>query len=354
LPQRAGSAQPPRWSLVDLRQHAATQGLATPTLLTIERHLQSGAQVLLYLNRRGYAPVLFCPGCGWAAGCSRCDARLTLHRREARLVCHHCGQIEAIPVQCPECKAEIRPVGQGTERLEETLARIFAGVPIARIDTDTMRRKHELESMLASVDSGEVRLLVGTQMLSKGHHFPGVTLVVIVNADQGLFGTDFRASERLAQAIVQVAGRSGRAERPGEVLIQTAYPEHPLLQTLLQSGYAGFAESALTERARSGWPPYSRLALVRAEATSQSTPLRFLEAARKAVQSIPSNAVALFGPAPAPMRRRAGHFREQLLLQAKTPSALHALLNRWIPLLEALPEARQVRWSVDVDPAELF
>ena len=207
------------------------QGIATPTLLAIKRHLAAGGQVLLYLNRRGYAPSLFCPGCGWVAPCPRCDARLTVHLREHALHCHHCGAQRALPATCPGCGTEVKPVGQGTERIEETLATLCPGVPLARIDRDAMRRRGVLEEILRRVHAGELRLLVGTQMLTKGHHFPDVSLVVVLNADQGLFGTDFRAAERLAQTIVQVSGRAGRAERAGEVLIQTEYPGAPAAAT---------------------------------------------------------------------------------------------------------------------------
>lgn len=233
LPTRAGNAQPARVRVVDLRKHAHTDGIAGPTMLTIKQHLDDGGQVLLYLNRRGFAPVLFCPACGWSAACRRCDARMTVHQKENKLTCHHCGLDSAIPELCASCNAPAKPIGQGTERIEGTVARLFPGVTVARIDRDNIRRKGELEATLETIHSGAVRILVGTQMLTKGHHFPNVTLVVVLNADQGLFGTDFRAAERLAQNIVQVAGRAGRAERIGEVLIQTEYPEHPLLMSLL-------------------------------------------------------------------------------------------------------------------------
>jgi primosomal protein N' (replication factor Y) len=354
LPQRAGGAQPPRLALVDLRKNAQTQGVATPALLAIERHLEAGGQVMLFLNRRGYAPVLFCPACGWSAHCKRCDAHLTLHGRAGRLLCHHCGA-EADPItHCPDCLEETRPVGQGTERIEETLRRCFPEAPLARIDRDSIRRKGELEAALERVRRNEVRILVGTQMLTKGHDFPLVTLVVVLNADQGLFSTDFRASERLAQTIVQVAGRAGRAERAGEVLIQTEYPDHPLLTLLLSGGYDAFAQGALEERERTHWPPFARLALVRAEANASAAALAFLQAARAAARSSLPQYVRLLGPAPAPMERRAGRHRAQLLVHAPSHSPLQKFLRDWLPALEALPEARRVRWSIDVDPVELF
>ncbi|HEY6644551.1 primosomal protein N' [Povalibacter sp.] len=354
LPHRAADAKPPRLALIDLRAHAAAQGIATPTLMAMQRHLDAGRQVLLFLNRRGYAPVLFCPQCGWSAHCKRCDANLTVHRNSIALLCHHCGVQQTVATACPTCAAEVKPVGQGTERIEETVGRIFPNSPLARIDRDSMRRKGELEATLAQVDRNEIRILVGTQMLTKGHHFPNVTLVVVLNADQGLFSTDFRASERLAQTIVQVAGRAGRAEQPGEVLIQTEYPEHPLLTLLLRGGYEAFAEGALKEREKAGWPPFSRIALLRAEATQAAEPLQFLRAASAVAREHAVRGVSLWGPAPAPMERRAGRHRAQLLLQAATHGPLQRLLSRWIPLLETLPEARKVRWSIDVDPSEMF
>jgi primosomal protein N' (replication factor Y) len=256
--------------------------------------------------------------------------------------------------QCPNCAAPVKPVGQGTERIEETVERLFPDAPLARIDRDSIRRKGELETALARVDSNEIRILVGTQMLTKGHHFPNVTLVVVLNADQGLFSTDFRASERLAQTIVQVAGRAGRAERPGEVLIQTEYPAHPLLTLLLRGGYDAFAAGALAEREEAAWPPFSRLALLRAEATHSATPMRFLQAAAALAREQSVRGVKILGPATAPMEKRAGRYRAQLLLQAATHNPLQRLMSGWIPALEAMPEARQVRWSIDVDPGELF
>ncbi len=354
LPNRTAGASQPALHLIDLRKHAETQGIATPTVLAVKRHLDAGGQVLLYLNRRGYAPSLFCPSCGWVAPCPRCDARLTVHQREHRLHCHHCGTEQRVPEHCPNCSEVVKPVGQGTERMEETLARLFPDVPLERIDRDAVRRRGALEEALDRVTRGEVRILVGTQMLTKGHHFPDVSLVVVLNADQGLFGTDFRASERLAQTIVQVAGRAGRAERPGEVLIQTEYPEHPLLAQLVSGGYDAFASAALEERRQARWPPFARVAVLRAEAARRETPIEFLDRARELAEAMASRDVEVLGPAAAPMERRAGHYRAQLLLHAATHSPLQRLFSRWLPAIEDLPEVRKVRWSLDVDPLELF
>lgn len=357
LPERAGGAQTPILKLVDLRQHAANQGLSTPVMLNIRKHLDADGQVLVYLNRRGFAPVLFCPSCGWSAPCPRCDARLTVHKRQNKLVCHHCAYEQALSTTCPSCQSEVKPVGQGTERIEDTLQQIYPDAPLARLDRDSVSRKGELDTTLARVQAGEVKILVGTQMLSKGHHFPNVTLVVILDADQGLFSTDFRASERLAQSIVQVAGRAGRGDRAGEVLIQTEYPDHPLLQRLLNEGYDGFAVAALQEREQAHWPPFTRIALLRAEASDLSAAMRFLHAAQRLAlqQNAKQNKkIRVLGPAPAPMTRRAGLHRAQLLLHAAGPGPLQTLLAALLPTLETLPEAKRVRWSVDVDPIELF
>jgi primosomal protein N' (replication factor Y) (superfamily II helicase) len=353
LPERTGSAGVPKMTIVDLRAHEDRHGIATPSVLAIQRHLADGGQVLLYLNRRGFAPTLFCPGCGWTAPCSDCDARMTVHLRAHRLVCHHCGASAPVPFACPRCATEVRPVGQGTERIEDALDELFPRVPVVRIDRDTIQSRGEIETALERVHSGEARILVGTQMLTKGHDFPNVTLVVVLNADQGLFGTDFRASERLAQSIVQVAGRAGRASRPGEVLIQSACPEHPLLTRLLAAGYDGFAEAALAERAAAAWPPFSRLAVLRAEAASRDEALAFLSTARDAAAAEERGPVRLLGPAPAAMERRATRYRAQLLLESASRGPLQRLLALWLPRVAQLPQARRVRWAIDVDPLEV-
>jgi primosomal protein N' (replication factor Y) (superfamily II helicase) len=352
LPRRAGQALAPRLAIVDLRAHAVTAGLATPVVQAIERHLAADGQVLLFLNRRGYAPTLLCTACGWVAPCRDCDARLTVHQRSGRLRCHHCGADSALPKTCPQCGFEVRPVGQGTERVEERLGELFPQVPLVRIDRDAVRGQSDMDAALHSINSGAARILVGTQMITKGHDFQNMTLVVVLNADQGLFSTDFRAAERLAQTIVQVAGRAGRGNRAGEVLIQTAYPEHPLLQTLLSEGYDGFARAALAERAASAWPPFSRLAVLRASATTAEAALAFLTEARR-VAGAP-RAVKLLGPVPAAMARRAARYHSQLLLESADRGALHQLLRTWLDKIAELPSGRRVRWALDVDPIDLF
>ena len=353
LPQRPGAAQAPRMSLVDLRSHAAEQGLSTPAMQAMAAHLKAGGQIIVFLNRRGYAPSLFCSACGWVAPCAHCDARMTLHARAQQLRCHHCGAHGAVPATCPSCGQALNPVGQGTERVEETLARLFPQAPLARLDRDTASARGAVQTVLGRVHSGEARILIGTQMLTKGHHFPEVTLVVILDADQGLFASDFRATERLAQTITQVAGRAGREARPGEVLIQTAFPEHPLLQRLLTEGYEGFAVSALKERREAAWPPYSRLALLRAEAKDSAGLDAFLRAAAYSSRLADEAAVQVLGPASASIARRADHFRAHLLLETAARSTLQRFLKKWLPLVEKLPGPPGLRWSIDVDPLEV-
>jgi primosomal protein N' (replication factor Y) len=353
LPQRPGAAQPPRMSLLDLRRHASEQGLSTPATRAIDQHLKAGGQVIVFLNRRGYAPSLFCNSCGWVAPCAHCDARMTLHRRALKLRCHHCGAQAPVPAICANCGQALLAVGQGTERVEETLTRLFPDAPLARLDRDTASARGSIQTVLDRVHSGDARILVGTQMLTKGHHFPEVTLVVILDADQGLFASDFRATERLAQTITQVAGRAGRESRPGEVMIQTQFPEHPLLQRLIAEGYESFAASALEERREAGWPPYSRLALLRAEARDRVGLDSFLQAASQAGVALNESAVKILGPATALIARRADHFRAHLLIETAARSSLQRFLSRWLPQVDALAGPAGLRWSIDVDPLEV-
>ncbi len=355
LPQRAGKALPPRLDLLDIRSSRLDGGLSPALIRMVSAELNAGNQVLLFLNRRGYAPLITCYDCGWVAECRRCDARMTLHMGSDILWCHHCGSQRRTDRNCPECgSAELHPLGQGTERLEEVLAQRFPDAAIARIDRDSTRRKGSLERLLTAIRRGEYSLLLGTQMLAKGHHFPDVTLVGILDLDQGLFGADFRAAERMAQLVVQVSGRAGRAEKPGRVIIQTRHPEHPLLQTLIRRGYDAFAREALVERRSAGLPPFGFQALLRAEAPKESLPREFLEQALAEAQDHVASGVELWGPVPAPMERRAGRFRAHLLVQASRRSDLQRLLKNWLPGIRELPSARRVRWSLDVDPQEML
>jgi primosomal protein N' (replication factor Y) (superfamily II helicase) len=352
LPRRASQAVAPRIVLVDLRANAVQAGISTAAVQAMQRHLREDGQVLVFLNRRGYAPTLLCTACGWIAPCKDCDARMTVHLSANRLRCHHCGADEPLPARCPQCGFVVKSVGQGTERIEQTLEKMFPGTPLVRLDRDVVRRRGDMESAMRRMASGEARILVGTQMVTKGHDFPNVTLVVVLNADQGLFSTDFRSPERLAQTLVQVAGRAGRGTRAGEVLVQTEFPAHPLLTSLLADGYDGFARTALIERRQASWPPFSRLAAVRTSAKTAEAALAFLTDARKLAR--PPRSVKLLGPVPAAMSKRAGRYHAQLLIESTERAALHRFLDEWLPQIEALPSARRARWALDVDPIELF
>jgi primosomal protein N' (replication factor Y) len=280
---------------------------------------------------------------------------MTLHYAQNRLRCHHCGSERPLDKQCPQCQSEeLIPIGMGTERIEQSLQTLFPDDVIIRVDRDTTRRKGALEQKLATVNEGKRCILLGTQMLAKGHHFPNVTLVGVIDIDQGLFSSDFRAMERMAQLITQVAGRAGRAEKPGEVLIQTHHPQHPLLQTLIKDGYGAFARQALGERQAAQLPPFSFLALLRAEAVDVQKPYEFLSEAKQLALQLGVASVMVSGPVAAPMEKRAGRFRAQLLLQANKRSELHRLLHPWVKQLEQSKTGRKVRWSLDVDPIEMY
>ncbi len=359
LPERAGAARPPTFRLIDLRQHPPQEGLSQPLLKALQTRLEIQQQSLVYINRRGFAPTLMCHTCGWVATCRHCAAHQTYHDQDERLHCHHCGASQSLPRVCPQCQSpDLRRLGYGTERVEQALRGQFPTARILRMDSDSTKRKHAMQQMLEQVHEGEVDILVGTQMLTKGHHFPKVTLVGVVNLDGGLFGVDFRASERLAQGLLQVAGRAGRAQLPGEVLLQTYHPQHPLLCALLEQGYGGFAEHALQEREQAALPPYTYLALLRAEAKQEADLTGFLKQARAVAESQIEQQhlanVEIFGPIPAPLERRANFHRAQLLCQAAQRGHLHALLQHWLWLLNELPIAKQVKWSLDIDPQNLF
>lgn len=352
LTERVAGATMPELELVDVERHDAPDGLSGPLLEAMRAALARDEQVLVFINRRGFAPVLMCRSCGWIAECPRCDARLTVHARPESLRCHHCGTQRPLPSRCPSCgDVEPLPVGIGTQRTEQALTQHFPVTPVIRIDRDTTRSGSRLEDTFAGIREERAAILVGTQMIAKGHHFPRVTLAAVVGADGAFFSADFRAGERQAQILLQVAGRSGRADRPGRVLIQTRHPEHPLLRTLLAGGYEAWAELALEERRALGLPPYGHLALVRAEAGDRALPERFLGAAAALLRAR-GGSVAVLGPVPALMARRQGRERMQLLLQAADRGSLHRLLATSMPELDALPDARRVRWSLDVDPLD--
>lgn len=360
LPERAGNAKPPVIGLLDVRSQKMEHGVSAQLLHKMQQHLEQGSQVLLFLNRRGFAPVLMCHECGWHALCPRCDAHMTLHQSNSQLRCHHCGTEQYKPSVCPNCKSDdLLQMGFGTERIEHALTELFPHYQVIRIDRDSTRRKGSMEKLLNEINNGQQQILIGTQMLAKGHHFPNVTLVGMLNADHGLYSSDFRASERMGQLILQVAGRAGREEKEGEVLIQTHHADHPLFQKLINHDYPGFAKTLIEERQQTELPPFSHLALLRAEAVDQQSPLGFLEQARLLLEQNKSHDaqlsdVILLGPFPALMERRAGRYRAQLLIQANNRKQLQALLGCSIPQIENHPAAKKVRWSIDVDPMDLM
>jgi primosomal protein N' (replication factor Y) len=335
---------------VDVREDPLEHGFTRKILQRIEKRLSQREQSLVFINRRGYAPVLACEACGWTAGCGRCTARMVLHAADRRLRCHHCGAEEGIPRACPICgNVDLKPVGRGTQRVEETLAARFTGARVVRIDRDSARRRAELSRTLEGIRRGEADILVGTQLLAKGHDFPALTLVAVLNADTALVSTDYRAPERLFAVLAQVAGRAGRRERPGEVLIQTRYPGHPLFAALARHDYAGFAQSQLAERRDAGFPPFVFEAALRAEAPKLETALGFL---RRTAAAVPApDEVRVFDPVPHVLTRRAGLERAQLVMQSASRPALQEFLAALSKtLFEEAP--RQVRWHLDVDPIE--
>ena len=351
---RAGNAQAPAIRLIDLKHAPAKEGLTPELEKAIKATLKNNQQVLMFLNRRGYAPVLMCHDCGWHALCRRCDARMTYHKSPPHLHCHHCDRQTGIPKHCPECNStDLRSVGQGTERLEDSLETLFPKTTIIRIDRDTTSRKHALANHLKAVQSGKPCILVGTQMLAKGHHFPKVTLVSIMDIDAGLFASDFRAPEHTAQLIQQVAGRAGRADHPGKVIIQTHHPEHPMLETLLFKGYNAFADMALAERKLIGLPPFGYLALLRAEAAREQLPQEFLNSLAAQFQQQMSTELEIWGPVPALMQRKAGRHRFQLVVKSPSRPLLQHQLQRLIALAEEHALAKKVKWHLDVDPLYL-
>jgi len=360
LRQRAGNAKPPQVRVIDIRKRPLQAGLSRQMLDALAACLARGEQALVFKNRRGYAPVLICHDCGWRAQCRHCDAMLTVHERGRRLLCHHCGARQAAPPACPDCASlALQPQGAGTERIEDALCAHFPHATVLRVDRQSTKGRNGLQRLLDTLGE-QPGILVGTQMLAKGHDLPRLTLVAVVGVDEGLFSADFRAPERLAQLLIQVSGRAGRAERPGEVLLQTHHPDHPLLTGLLNGGYRAFADSELGEREAAGFPPFAHLALLRAEASTQAAVDAFFADAKVLALTLrralaeASVGLNLHGPIAAPMARRAGQVRAQLLLSAAQRPARQALLSDWIPALYELPSARRVRWSIDVDPIDLY
>jgi primosomal protein N' (replication factor Y) len=351
LPGRAvPGATLPAVRTVDLRAQDTEHGLARSVLEAIRTRLSRGEQSLVFINRRGYAPVLCCEACGWAAGCTRCSARLVLHSTDGRLRCHHCGWQEAVPRACPSCgNVDLRPLGRGTQRIEEALGALFPRSRVLRIDRDSARRRGELARTLAGIERGEGDILVGTQLLAKGHDFPNLTLVCVLNADSALLSTDYRSAERLFATLQQVGGRSGRREQPGEVLVQTRFPSHSMYQALTRHDYAGFAAAQLAEREAAGFPPFVFEAALRAEAKKLADTLNFLKSAARLVP-VPEG-VRVYDPVPNVITRRAGYERARLVVQSPSRPALQAFLTEWSAALPAAAP-RNIRWHLDVDPIE--
>ncbi len=356
LSTRAGNAKPPEIQLLDIRGQALTEGFALETQVAISSEIAAGNQVLVFLNRRGYAPTLECHDCGWLATCPHCDLRMTVHQSPRHLHCHHCGHQRAVPRYCPSCKSSrLQPLGQGTERSEIALREWFPATPIIRVDRDSTRNKNAMDKILNEVHLGDPCILIGTQMLAKGHHFADVTLVVIIDADAGLFSTDFRGPERMGQLLLQVSGRAGRAEKPGRVILQSHHTDHPLVQTLFFQGYQAFAELILQERLIAQLPPYRYLALLRAESKRPEIALEFLKFARSEAQALSPSSPQLnyLGPLPSMIERRGDRFRFQLQFNSAQRKPLQVLLAQLVEKLEANALGKRVRWAVDVDPAEM-
>ena len=353
LGSRAGAAEKVRQGIIDIRNQPLKNGLSHGLLNEMRIHLDAGNQVLLFLNRRGFAPALLCHECGHLHECDRCDAFFTVHQSLGEIRCHHCGNQYAIPKQCHQCGSTmLMGQGVGTEQLADALAKEFPRYPVVRIDRDTTSRKGALENHLNAIHKGEYKILVGTQMLAKGHHFPDVTLVGLLDVDGALFSADFRAPERFGQLYTQVSGRAGRARKPGTVLLQTHQCDNPILRELMHKGYGEFARGQLEERKQALLPPAWHMLLLRAEAHRAEDADAFLA---QVAQLLPQNEQCeIIGPMPAPMDRKAGKFRRQLMFQTKTRGLLQQAFEQALPQIEALPLAKRCRWSLDRDPQDLL
>lgn len=355
LRQRAGASALPTIRAIDIRRQQLQAGLSGALLEAVKQKLQAGQQVLLFLNRRGYAPTLQCHDCGWTAQCSACDARFTVHRRPARLRCHHCGAGTDVPRQCPQCQgSSLITAGLGTEQTEDFLRHHFQQWPVFRVDSDSMQGRHAMRDLVTLINEGEPGILLGTQMLTKGHHFPAVSLVAVIDADALLFSADFRGEERMAQLLTQVSGRAGRAELPGEVLLQTHYPDHPAVQAMLNVDYSDQARAMLAHRQDSGMPPVGQLVILRTDCSDGAWGEEFLHLVRaQALPALPPGA-QLIGPLPSPMQRRAGKYRCQLILLAPDRRVAQQSAGQLVSQAEAVPARRGLKWSIDVDPQDLY
>jgi primosomal protein N' (replication factor Y) (superfamily II helicase) len=355
LTKRAGGAKLPKVRLIDSSGSDTQKGISQKLLQTITKHIENDNQALLFINRRGFAPVLMCHDCGWQAACTSCDARMVVHHHRNILFCHHCGLIQRLPQKCPNCQAsDLKNYGAGTEKIEHTLQNTFPDIPVLRIDRDTTQRVNAFTDLIVDIKQGGAKILVGTQMLAKGHDFHDVTLVGVLDADQGLYSADFRATESLAQLITQVTGRAGRGEKEGEVLIQTEQPQHEFWKKLIQQGYQDTADELLQQRIDMAMPPAGSLCVLRAEDKDQSLAMLFLTEVLAIFNTTPQQEVIIMGPVPAIMEKKAGRYRAQLLLTTINRRHLHQLLDHHIVAISALKLARKVRWSIDIDPVDLL
>jgi primosomal protein N' (replication factor Y) (superfamily II helicase) len=351
LKQKAQNTRPLDYQIIDLKNQPINQGLSYQLTQTIKQHLDAKGQVLLFLNRRGYAPVLLCHECGWSSSCQRCDSHFTYHHNNHYLQCHHCGSSRRAPNQCPQCHCkQMIPVGLGTERLQQVIEQLFPNAKTARIDRDTTRKKSAMSDFVSSVKAGDVDILIGTQMLAKGHHFPDVTLVALIDMDGALYSADFRAPEYAAQLITQVSGRAGRADKKGQVLLQTHLAEHPMLAQIIHSGYAEFAQCALEERHQAELPPHSYAALFQAESPQIAQVKQFLDEVKQVLDRYSDLKVELLGPTPAVYTKKAGKYRYLLYLHTNSRNQLHQLLDLTLADIEGLKSAKRVRWRLEVDP----
>lgn len=356
--QSALASHPVHWVIHDLRTVKMHAGLSEWTLHRIKQHLNQKNQVLVFINRRGFSPILLCHHCSWIADCSACDGHLTVHHQQIdsqRLVCHHCGKKYITPPQCPNCHSQaLIPVGTGTQRLEQFLQSHFPQTGLIRVDRDEVRKKHAFTEKLETIHTGEAQLIIGTQMMAKGHHFPRLTLVVVVDTDAGLYSADYRAIERLGQLLIQVGGRAGRAEHPGEVVLQTHFPNHPLINTLIQQGYNAFANQLLQSRATAQLPPYYFLALLHVQGRQQRSVMQFLYAIKNYLhRDDKTSSIEIYGPAPSPIARKANQHRMQLLFKSVSRQHLQKKLTQLRQWIETSKIGSNLRWHLDVDPIDL-
>ena len=355
LTQRAGSSKMPQITPLDVRRQPLEGGLSGTLIRAIEDTLRDSQQVLLFLNRRGYAPTLQCHDCGWVSECTACDARLTIHRRRRQLRCHHCGSSATLPAHCPQCNSnQLQAQGLGTEQAEDCLRQRFSGHSIRRVDSDSMQGRDAMQELVTEINKGEPCILLGTQMLAKGHHFPAVSLVAIIDADALLFSADFRGEERMAQLLTQVAGRAGRADIPGQVLLQTHYPDHPAVIALTSSSYSEQAANLLSARRSLGLPPAGFLAVMRTDCSDAQLGEQFLRQVKQQVSPQLPQGAALIGPLPSPMQRRAGKYRCQLLLKADRRRDAQQVAGLLVASADALPARQGLKWSIDIDPQDVF